>query len=403
MSTTYAPKQVPAQKKDANSAASVVDDSSQGEALQRKADMANCAAQRVVQRDTGVVQRAGAYSHKFKYVDYNDMGGISNSSGKIHFSEYQNRETKSGDFSGCLMMAFRFIESYDDLKRKKVFEDETGIDEQIISKQLIAHVFCDSDLSKDTKSAILDAEDEGLIAIDVLFKPKTPGDCEKTLKNQAEGCSQDFFMGGLTFTQGSSPQNGSWNATVYAQNQNVYDKIKGDYSQSEDVEKKLKFFDNEALIVQTNATRAFVYASLGKYDNMVSILNQYEADENFFNLFLELCSLEVLRNMKDNQIFEGEKELKVQEKIDSLEIQEDVRNFFIKAAFKEYDEMSSIMASHQNDDGFIEFFLVAYSNSTLQNIKIAFKDGEKNKQKYENVRKKIDRLRDPNPSCCNIM
>ena len=65
--------------------------------------------------------------------------------------------------------------------------------------------------------------------------------------------------------------------------------------------------------------------------------------------------------------------------------------------------MSSIMASHQNDDGFIEFFLVAYSNSTLQNIKIAFKDGEKNKQKYENVRKKIDRLRDPNPSCCNIM
>ena len=46
MSTTYAPKQAPAQKKDAPTAASVLDSSSQGESLQRKADMANNAAQR---------------------------------------------------------------------------------------------------------------------------------------------------------------------------------------------------------------------------------------------------------------------------------------------------------------------------------------------------------------------
>ena len=46
MPTTYAQKQAPAQKKEANAAASVVDCSSQGESLQRKADMANGAVQR---------------------------------------------------------------------------------------------------------------------------------------------------------------------------------------------------------------------------------------------------------------------------------------------------------------------------------------------------------------------
>ena len=46
MSTTYAQRQTTAQKKDANTAASVLDASSQSESLQRKADMANNAAQR---------------------------------------------------------------------------------------------------------------------------------------------------------------------------------------------------------------------------------------------------------------------------------------------------------------------------------------------------------------------
>ena len=46
MPTTYAQKQSTAQKKDANSAASVVDNSSQGVALQRKADSANGTVQR---------------------------------------------------------------------------------------------------------------------------------------------------------------------------------------------------------------------------------------------------------------------------------------------------------------------------------------------------------------------
>ena len=46
MSTTYAQRQTTAQKKDASSASSVLDNSSQSESLQRKADMANAAAQR---------------------------------------------------------------------------------------------------------------------------------------------------------------------------------------------------------------------------------------------------------------------------------------------------------------------------------------------------------------------
>jgi len=46
MNASYAQKQSPAQKKDASSASSVLDTSSQSESLQRKADMANNAAQR---------------------------------------------------------------------------------------------------------------------------------------------------------------------------------------------------------------------------------------------------------------------------------------------------------------------------------------------------------------------
>ena len=46
MNAMYAQKQAPAQKKNANTAASVLDSSSQSESLQRKADMANNAAQR---------------------------------------------------------------------------------------------------------------------------------------------------------------------------------------------------------------------------------------------------------------------------------------------------------------------------------------------------------------------
>ena len=46
MSTTYAQRQNTAQKKDAPTAASVLDNSSQSESLQRKADLANNAAQR---------------------------------------------------------------------------------------------------------------------------------------------------------------------------------------------------------------------------------------------------------------------------------------------------------------------------------------------------------------------
>ena len=45
MSTTYAQRQTTAQKKDANTAASVVDASSQSESLQRKADFLNSVVQ----------------------------------------------------------------------------------------------------------------------------------------------------------------------------------------------------------------------------------------------------------------------------------------------------------------------------------------------------------------------
>lgn len=61
MPTTYAQKQSPAQKKDANTAASVMDHSSQGESLQRKADLANGAVQLIVQRKKETNQRPDHY------------------------------------------------------------------------------------------------------------------------------------------------------------------------------------------------------------------------------------------------------------------------------------------------------------------------------------------------------
>ena len=401
MSTTYVHKQSSAQKKDAPSASSVLDASSQSESLQRKADMANNAAQRVVQRDTGVVQREKEYSEKFRYVDYNDVDGIINMPGKICFSKYQNGETKSANFSGCIMMAFRFIRSFSELKSTGIFESESEINKENISGELIAHVYCDSTLSNDTKSALLEAETDELIAIDVLFKPKTLGDGEKILIKQVEGNGHDFFTGGLTFTPGSSPQNGSWNAAVYAQNENVYNRIKPDYSQRDDDTQKLKFFDNNALIDQTRATRAFVYASLGKYNDMKK--NFGEENENIFNIFLELCSLSVLKQMMDDKIFEGENEKSKKEgvisKLVSLENQDNVRKFFTCAAFKNYDEMYAIMTTNQDKDDFRNLFLKAYENSNLQDM-IGHDDGEPS---YDDVRIKIGKLCAPKPSHCILM
>ena len=53
----YASRSVPVLNTPAPNAAYVDDSSSQNESLQRKADMANGAVQRVVQRETGVVQK----------------------------------------------------------------------------------------------------------------------------------------------------------------------------------------------------------------------------------------------------------------------------------------------------------------------------------------------------------
>ena len=67
MPTTYAQKQAPAQKKDANSTASVVDCSSQGESLQRKADMANGTVQRVVKCSSNFYKNHTLADENYEY------------------------------------------------------------------------------------------------------------------------------------------------------------------------------------------------------------------------------------------------------------------------------------------------------------------------------------------------
>jgi hypothetical protein len=68
MSTTYAQKQSPAQKKDAPTAASILDTSSQSESLQRKADLANSMKLRPINfSDNYVIQQVATITkHHYK-------------------------------------------------------------------------------------------------------------------------------------------------------------------------------------------------------------------------------------------------------------------------------------------------------------------------------------------------
>jgi len=286
MPITYAQKSSTDQKNADSNAAFVVDSSSQSASLQRKADMANCAAQRVVQRDTGVVQRLGEADGKFRYVAnlennvYVDgydqfafngkivrMGGnpyfrskLPFDLGKIIFTKYHGGEIKSPGFTGCLMVAFRFKKAATDVKP---LIDPTS--DPFVSlgaeDKFVAHAYCGGE-GTDTKNALFDAERRELISIEAMFKPQTPEDDAK-VKNECSKRAIPIGYGDQSFTGGVEiDQYGRWGANVYAQNANVYSAIKKSYQQADGRDMKLKHFNSEELDFQTLSTRAVVFASV---------------------------------------------------------------------------------------------------------------------------------------------
>ena len=103
MSTTYAQKQAPAQKKESPTAASILDTSSQSESLQRKADMANNVTTKfshayhnyIIQRSKckGVLRNKFSPHRKSSRIEVNHFGKRSSKYAPFHPSTpYKNRK-----------------------------------------------------------------------------------------------------------------------------------------------------------------------------------------------------------------------------------------------------------------------------------------------------------------------
>lgn len=284
MFTTYAQKQATAQKSTVSNAA-VVDDR-----------RALPVAQRVVQRVGGVVQRAPSDG---KFVYFPDISGddyknrVPYMSGKICFVRYKDEEVKSANFSGCFMMAFKFVEE----KMKSDKNSHLIFDKRFpmlcdFNATYIAHVATGE--QGDAKEALFDAENRGLIHIEALFKPFRKS-TDDSYQNAGVKKTQDNKMSeqqaGLSNVTGglSRDSRGNWSAKVYSQEKIL--KIENaqrdglidedglpigdssgsfsilmskhpeyyDWSNTERLDRRM---DTEDLEFETEATKAFWYASV---------------------------------------------------------------------------------------------------------------------------------------------
>jgi hypothetical protein len=298
----------------------------------------------VVQREGGVVQREGEAKGKFKYCDSFESHEEGFERGKILFCPYGNvgTECKSRGFNGCLMMAFYF-------NKVNPITGEANTEESLnalifggnsdasvgVEKNYIAHVYLDGG-SDDMSLALCDAKNQGLITIEALFKPMIDSDvkniCDASKETKKTDVAKSVLIGGAKFTGGLKlGAGGRWNAGVYVPDVpnsvgvacNVYENLKGSYSNIEDDSRRLKSFDSVELDKQTKATMAFVYASAKKYDEMRSELNLgTKIDDGLIDLFLKICSLRVLEQVQENV---PEMEPAIAEEIASRETEEDVK------------------------------------------------------------------------------
>ena len=281
MPITYAQKSSTDQKNADSNAAFVVDSSSQSVSLQRKADMANCANQRVVQRDTGVVQRLGEADGKFMYVpnlqenqfvneDDRFMNRVPYKSGMICFSKYDGQPLESAGFTGCMMMAFHF--NYNGKNGDELDELFCGgllpyenLDDVSVNDKFIAHIFAD-DSDNDTKIALFDAEQRNLITIEVVFKPflSEDGDNIFNVANNDENLRQRHIMKqraipDYSFYGRMTLDDDRWNASVFVEDETVYNSIKDKYQPLYTENKKIKHFNSDQLNYQTKLTKIMIY------------------------------------------------------------------------------------------------------------------------------------------------
>lgn len=281
MKSMYASRSVSVLNTPVPNAAYVDDSSSQSESLQRKADMVNGVVQRVVQRETGIVQKVDL-PEQFVYraPENNDLKYIERC---IVFTEY-DPNLVSSDFTGCMMMAFKFKQSY----TCKNFAGGTitvGTDNQ----SYIAHVFMMGPKdATDTRKALFDAEKDHLIEIEALFKPNVPSDLYRIY-----GKDNDKLTGKL-----SQGENG-WSANVYAQGSKAYSVLTGN-TDSEYKSKPIKTYNSEMLKKQTLAARAFVYATVGEEGNKSfdSIYDDPSFDDDCFLALCEMSSEDGLNDIE---------------------------------------------------------------------------------------------------------
>ena len=223
MNSTYAQKQTTAQKSTASNVSAVNDLRSLS------------VAQRVVQRAGGVVQRFpadGAFVYYPNISGDNLKDRLPYLPEKICFTPYTGNEVMSADFTGCFMMAFHFVrdkfpewddaESYNEAmlsSEMSIFFDAAPLPENL-SRSYIAHVATGS--SGDAKLALFDAENRGLIEIEAMFKPYRNRNDDGYNANGLIGRTQNVLSDGGARVQAVTggmckDDDGNWCANVYSQ------------------------------------------------------------------------------------------------------------------------------------------------------------------------------------------
>lgn len=254
-------------------------------------------AQRVVQRESGVVQRVGEANGTFVY--YHNIGGdrlkdrVPYLPGKICFTPYTGGEVKSANFSGCFLIVFHFVNNNQGLMSYRLLmSNESRLFSPVFNVPYIAHVATGG--IGDAKVALFDAENRGLIEIEAMFKPfRNAFDDDyyhKGLIHQSQETVNSIAAGVCSVTGGLHKDNmGRWCAKVYSQERIVnFDRSRADnfvdqnglttgayegsfslflrdhpeYYDWNNQEREERRMDADRLDFETLATKAFFYASI---------------------------------------------------------------------------------------------------------------------------------------------
>ncbi len=222
--------------------------------------------------ESGVAQREfNDATGRFVYVTLgvNNKFRIPYHGGIIYFTEYQEEEIRSAEFSGCFMMAFRFNTN----KAREVAglfpANNANVD---LSHTYVAHV------PADTREAVQDAEYQQLIFIDALFRPanrftdsglvalagKTDGENLRIrsdtslIRYEIPFSGMYNLTGGMEYTPGTPGQQGRWKGTIYRQ-ERIPDAAVDDKDHYHWANEPFVRYDEDAMNIRTFATKAYIY------------------------------------------------------------------------------------------------------------------------------------------------